>query len=481
MKRMVMVLLALVAFNTHDATAQSVSECPDNFLAFAGTAEPLTCSCDGAATARGSVWGMDVYTGDSAICRAAVHAGAIPRRGGTVSVIPEKARPAYPGLTRNGIASSNYGAYGSSFRFARGSESATPAQDPVGASPPPAQAVSACPDNFSAFADTTEPLSCICGPGPEGRGSIWGMDVYTADSSICQAAVHAGATPRQGGPVSVIPEPGRQAYPGLTRNGVQSSNYGSYASSFRFALPRSATAAPVQPVSACPDNFLAFAETTETLACLCDAGAARRGSLWGMDVYTGDSSICLAAVHAGVLTRQGGPVSVIPEPGRQAYPGLTRNGVQSSNYGVFASSFRFAPGPRASAPPPAIATAAPVQQNIQSSLRERGEVDLYIQFRTNSADLEISAADTMRTLLGVLVAEPSLRLMLIGHTDSVGAPQYNQTLSYRRAQSVRNWLIQQGVRPDRLAIDGLGQSEPIADNGSEYGRASNRRVQVVRM
>jgi hypothetical protein len=63
------------------------------------------------------------------------------------------------------------------------------------------------------------------------------MDVYTANSSVCRAALHAGTVGKAGGVVTVIPEAGRKAYPGVTRNGVTSYNDEASEGSFRFAAP----------------------------------------------------------------------------------------------------------------------------------------------------------------------------------------------------------------------------------------------------
>jgi LCCL domain-containing protein/VWA domain-containing protein len=74
-------------------------------------------SCPAGCSEGLSIWGTDVYTGDSSICRAAIHAGLIDPQGGRVGVVLEKGRPAYRGSTQNEIRSSDYGAYGSSFRL----------------------------------------------------------------------------------------------------------------------------------------------------------------------------------------------------------------------------------------------------------------------------------------------------------------------------------------------------------------------------
>jgi outer membrane protein OmpA-like peptidoglycan-associated protein len=343
-------------------------------------------------------------------------------------------------------------------------------------------AVSVCPDNFVAFAGTTDPLPCTCSAEAASRGSVWGMDVYTGDSSVCKAAAHAGVITPRGGPVTVLPEAGRSAYPGVTRNGVSSSNHGSARSSFRFAGASQVPATTTAPsstqttASVCPDNFVAFADTTDPLPCICSAEATNRGSVWGMDVYTGDSSVCRAAMHAGVIAVRGGPVTVLPEAGRSAYPGVTRNGVSSSNHGSSRSSFRFAAVDRQVA-----SIDKPVQAPIAATIQTRGEVTLYIQFRFNSSDLDVDAAPTLMELRDALNAAPNLRLMLVGHTDAIGTPQYNKPLSFRRAQSVMPWLIAQNIAPGRLAVDGKGQEQPLAENNTDAGRAVNRRVQAIRI
>jgi uncharacterized caspase-like protein len=298
------------------AAASPISNCPDDFRAFADSIEQHACTCSAEATQRGYVRGMDVYTSNSSICRAALHAGAISKAGGPVTVIPVAGRKSYPGVTRNGVTSQNDEASEASFRFA-----ALPTSTD-------------CPDNFGAFADSTERLACTCSAEATQRGYVRGMDMYTSNSAICRAALHAGAISKAGGAVTVIPDAGRKSYPGVTRNGVTSYNHEASETSFRFAaLPAS---------SDCPDNFGAFADSTERLACTCSAEATQRGYVRGMDVYTSNSSICRAALHAGVITKAGGSVTAIPDAGRKSYPGATRNGVTSYNDAVSEVSFRFA-------------------------------------------------------------------------------------------------------------------------------------------
>ncbi len=489
-----------------DRVATSVSDCPDNFLAYAGTTEPLACSCSKEEAEFHSwqpVYGMGVYTGDSRVCPAARHVGAIGESGGDVTVIPDGGHAAYPGVTRNGVTSVNHGTFASSFRFASAPASLSPSPG-VPAQAKAAASVSDCPDDFLAYAGTTEHLACSCTKEEAEFHSwqpVYGMGVYTGDSRVCPAARQVGAIGEDGGNVTVIPDAGRSVYPGVTRNGVISTNHGAFSSSFRFAsaaapaVPGSPTPAPARAtatISDCPDNFLAYAGTTDPLACSCSKDAAEFHSwqpVYGMGVYTGDSRVCPAARQVGAIGEDGGNVTVLPDAGHAVYPGVTRNGVISTNHGASPSSFRFASVARAVKAPVAPVEVAPspqpapppVQEPIAASLRDRGEVNLYVRFRTGSADLDPETLPVLQELLAAIEADPSLNLGLIGHTDNVGSNNLNGPLSYHRAEAVRFWLADHGVAVMRIAVDGRGFSEPLADNGTESGRATNRRVQAKRL
>ena len=69
-------------------------------------------------------------------------------------------------------------------------------------------------------------------------------------------------------------------------------------------------------------------------------------------------------------------------------------------------------------------------------------------------------------------------LIAVGHTDSIGSEQYNQGLSERRANSVKNYLVSKGIAADRIYTEGKGETSPIADNATREGRAQNRRVEI---
>ncbi|WP_165481038.1 OmpA family protein [Vibrio metoecus] len=80
--------------------------------------------------------------------------------------------------------------------------------------------------------------------------------------------------------------------------------------------------------------------------------------------------------------------------------------------------------------------------------------------------------------LDVLKKDPKLKVNIVGHTDSLGSDKYNQWMSERRAKTVADYFIANGISPSRITALGRGESEPIANNNSELGRAQNRRVEI---
>ena len=72
-----------------------------------------------------------------------------------------------------------------------------------------------------------------------------------------------------------------------------------------------------------------------------------------------------------------------------------------------------------------------------------------------------------------------MKVEVAGHTDSIGTDEYNQGLSLRRAEAVRNYLVDKGIAADRLSIKGYGESQPVADNATADGRFMNRRVELI--
>ncbi len=78
----------------------------------------------------------------------------------------------------------------------------------------------------------------------------------------------------------------------------------------------------------------------------------------------------------------------------------------------------------------------------------------------------------------ILRDNPSLRIEIQGHTDNIGSHEYNVMLSKRRAQAVADYLAAHGISPDRMTVEGFGETRPVASNDTEDGRARNRRVQI---
>lgn len=102
-----------------------------------------------------------------------------------------------------------------------------------------------------------------------------------------------------------------------------------------------------------------------------------------------------------------------------------------------------------------------------------------VLFETGKADLKSSATANLSKLGGFLAQYPDRSLVIEGHTDSVGSEGFNQVLSQNRADSVKAFLLSQGVTANRITAFGKGESSPVASNDSSSGRQMNRRVEVI--
>lgn len=105
--------------------------------------------------------------------------------------------------------------------------------------------------------------------------------------------------------------------------------------------------------------------------------------------------------------------------------------------------------------------------------------DSGILFDFDSNDLRSEARANLADLAASLDEYEGTRVLVVGHTDGVGADAYNQALSERRAGAARAYLLSQGLSPDRVEAIGMGETEPVADNESDAGRQANRRVEVA--
>jgi outer membrane protein OmpA-like peptidoglycan-associated protein len=102
-----------------------------------------------------------------------------------------------------------------------------------------------------------------------------------------------------------------------------------------------------------------------------------------------------------------------------------------------------------------------------------------VLFRSAESTLLSSAQVKLDQVAKALLDVPARNLIVEGHTDSRGSTSYNQDLSQRRADAVRDYLVQRGYPADRIQALGKGKGSPIADNASPEGRANNRRVEIV--
>ena len=102
-----------------------------------------------------------------------------------------------------------------------------------------------------------------------------------------------------------------------------------------------------------------------------------------------------------------------------------------------------------------------------------------VLFDFNKYSLKPEAREKLAKISGILLAYPDLKVQVEGYTDNIGSDEYNQNLSEKRADSVRDYLVSQNVPETNVTAEGYGKSNPIADNSTNSGRAQNRRVELV--
>lgn len=126
-----------------------------------------------------------------------------------------------------------------------------------------------------------------------------------------------------------------------------------------------------------------------------------------------------------------------------------------------------------------------LEQNLPAAEVERVGEGIAVTFESgvlfpyNSDQVLPAGRENLRQLANSLRNYPGTTVLIVGHTDSSGSDEYNMGLSYRRAESARAFLAQQGIESSRVRVEGRGESEPVADNSTEAGRQQNRRVEVA--
>src|SRR5712671_2517487 len=102
-----------------------------------------------------------------------------------------------------------------------------------------------------------------------------------------------------------------------------------------------------------------------------------------------------------------------------------------------------------------------------------------VLFDFNKYTLKPEARERLARVSGIVLAYPDLKLQIEGYTDAIGSEEYNQTLSEKRAEAVRDYLVSSGVSMNNVAAQGLGKADPVADNSTSAGRKLNRRVEMI--
>ncbi|HEY1463782.1 MAG TPA: OmpA family protein, partial [Terriglobales bacterium] len=122
-----------------------------------------------------------------------------------------------------------------------------------------------------------------------------------------------------------------------------------------------------------------------------------------------------------------------------------------------------------------------LNQVLETKDTERGLVVNMpdVLFDSGQYTLKPAARERLARISGIVAAYPDLKLQIEGYTDSVGSDAYNQTLSEKRAGSERDYLVNDGVSINNVIAQGMGKSDPIADNSSAAGRKLNRRVEMI--
>jgi OOP family OmpA-OmpF porin len=145
------------------------------------------------------------------------------------------------------------------------------------------------------------------------------------------------------------------------------------------------------------------------------------------------------------------------------------------------------PPPEAAAPPPPPPPPPPepchapagFQVDANCHIIEQKVIVRAVDFEFNSTRLTVPAQETLDDIDHALLNQPELQIEIQGYTDSVGADAYNLSLSRKRAEAVKAYLVSKGVHETVLTAKGYGKADPIASNATAEGRAQNRRVAFV--
>jgi len=124
-------------------------------------------------------------------------------------------------------------------------------------------------------------------------------------------------------------------------------------------------------------------------------------------------------------------------------------------------------------PPPPVAKPAPPAPGTKIT-EIKGP-----QFDFNKSTIKPDGKRRLDDVVRLMRDNPNLRVVAVGHTDSVGSDAYNMKLGQKRAQAVADYLLSEGVSPSRIDVRSEGESRPVASNATAEGRAENRRVEII--
>lgn len=188
---------------------------------------------------------------------------------------------------------------------------------------------------------------------------------------------------------------------------------------------------------------------------------------------------------AGCYDREGKLTGTVSGNVLRATGKNTRSGVDSS-FVLTLTDQKEIVGVRSTNKAPFKLYTGDLSANINTNCSEPQEVAVLgcesivhgINFDYNSAKIRPDSAPILQELAKGLKSATSNKITVIGHTSSEGSDSYNQSLSQRRAESVVQALVQQGINSNKISALGKGESQPIADNSTEAGRSLNRRVEI---
>lgn len=306
-----------------------IKEDPGNLVAYRGRGgEQLLFRTTGAQL--GSVWGTDIYTDDSLLAAVAVHAGVLKiGETGVVQVRILPGQDSYEGSTRHGIQSNAFSRWAGSYEL-------------VGAQPlarPSDLWAEDAPRNLTGLRGRNQETFLFRLIGSD-EGAVWGADIYTDDSRLAVAAVHAGfVSVGETAVITVRILPGQDSYTGTTRNGIVSNSYGRYSGSFEILDAVSVGPIVHSQLQLDPGNLTSLRGKNYEVFRF-EVTGSDSGSIWGTDIYTDDSRLAVAVVHAGfAAVGETVVVEVQILPGQDSYEGATRQGVESKRYGRWSGSY----------------------------------------------------------------------------------------------------------------------------------------------